>query len=135
MYTRLTPKEFIRVNHQRQPCEPDNNAWSQADCEIDCLERAVTSVTGCRYLTFSPQFGIAGSSNANSTNVYYFNRLPYMMASVDRVPYCTTSASVRQTEELIAHLVTETRSQLKCTCLEACTKVNRMFLVYRICGG
>ena len=124
MYTRLIPKEFIRVDHPRQRCNPDkNDAWSRADCEIDCFERAVTSVTNCRFFFFSfllfnssAQYAVGVCNDINK----YRSRLPYMAS--DRVPYCNTSASVRQTEELIAQLITETRSQLNCNCIESCTK-------------
>ena len=123
MYTRLIPKEFIRVDHPRQRCNPDkNDAWSRADCEIDCFERAVTSVTNCRFffsfLLFnsSAQYAVGVCNDINK----YRSRLPYMAS--DRVPYCNTSASVRRTEELIAQLITETRSQLNCNCIESCTK-------------
>lgn len=46
------------------------------------------------------------------------------------VPYCNTSSSVRQTEELVAQLITETRSQLKCDCVEACSKVFSSCLLF-----
>lgn len=51
------------------------------------------------------------------------HRLPYMLDLNDRTPFCNTSWSVRRTEELIGQLITETRSQLKCNCIEPCTKV------------
>ncbi|XP_057368341.1 acid-sensing ion channel 2-like [Daphnia carinata] len=97
MNIRLTPKEFNRIDHPRQPCSSD--AWSRADCEIECFQRIVTSITNCR--------------------------LPYMTDG--RVAYCNTSSSVRRTEELVAQLITETRSQLKCGCVEACSKVVYMY--------
>lgn len=47
MYGRLAPKEFIRVDHPRQPCSRDEG--SEADCEIDCFQSAVVAATGCKY--------------------------------------------------------------------------------------
>ena len=75
--------------------------------------------------SFFFSFLLFNSSAQYAVGVYndinkYRSRLPYMAS--DRVPYCNTSASVRQTEELIAQLITETRSQLNCNCIESCTK-------------
>ena len=64
----------------------------------------------------SAQYAVGVCNDINK----YRSRLPYMAS--DRVPYCNTSASVRRTEELIAQLITETRSQLNCNCIESCTK-------------
>nr|CAH0104796.1 unnamed protein product [Daphnia galeata] len=97
MYTRLRPKEFIRVNHQYQPCQSNSDAWSQSSCEMKCVEQAVISVTSCR--------------------------LPYMVASSKLVPYCNRSFSVRQTEALVVQLTSENRNKLQCNCVETCTKI------------
>ena len=47
MYGRLTPKEFIRVDHPRQRCGGEEK--SEADCEIDCFQNTVVAATGCKY--------------------------------------------------------------------------------------
>ena len=47
--------------------------------------------------------------------------------SSHRIPYCNTSWSVRRTEELVGRLITETRSQLKCNCIESCSKIVYMY--------
>lgn len=46
MYSRVTPKEFMRVDHPRQRCSLDERA--EADCEIDCFQNMVVSVSGCK---------------------------------------------------------------------------------------
>jgi hypothetical protein len=47
--------------------------------------------------------------------------------SSHRIPYCNTSWSVRRTEELVGRLITETRSQLKCNCIESCSRIVYMY--------
>lgn len=41
----------------------------------------------------------------------------------NEVPYCNTSASVRRAEEVVAELITESRSSFRCPCIDPCTKV------------
>ena len=53
MNIRLEPKEFVRIDHPRQPCRSGDDAWSRGDCEIECFQRAVTSVTNCRFVLYS----------------------------------------------------------------------------------
>lgn len=40
----LVQQEFVRVGHTQNPCQD-----SQNNCELACLEQAITSVTKCRY--------------------------------------------------------------------------------------
>lgn len=48
MNIKLAPKEFVRIDHPRQPCRSGANGGGP-DCEIECFQRAVTSVTNCRF--------------------------------------------------------------------------------------
>ncbi|KZS13489.1 Uncharacterized protein APZ42_021368 [Daphnia magna] len=50
MNIRLTPKEFNSIDHPRQPCSSE--PWSRADCEIECFQRIVTSITNCRFIFY-----------------------------------------------------------------------------------
>lgn len=122
MNIKLAPKEFVRIDHPLQPCRSGANG---PDCEIECFQRAVTSVTNCRFssiiLFFGKTFGIQIFGGMVVRVV--FQRLPYMNLTSAGIPYCNSSASVKQTEELVARLITETRSQLKCNCIESCSKV------------
>jgi hypothetical protein len=127
MNIRLAPKEFVRIDHPLQPCRsgPNGPDGGGPDCEIECFQRAVTSVTNCRFssiiLFFGKTFGIQIFGGMVVRVV--FQRLPYMNLTSAGIPYCNSSASVKQTEELVARLITETRSQLKCNCIESCSKV------------
>ena len=50
---KLTAKEFIQVNHPLKPCLVGKEAIKNAElCKIDCFERALVNITGCKYVVF-----------------------------------------------------------------------------------
>ena len=120
----LVPKQFIRMDRPKQSCD-----WQGSDhvvaCRNECFERAVTSVTGCKYDVVLQPFFV--DSNKQLSHYFQrFYRLPFMKN--ERVPYCSNSSSVTLAEELSEKLITDGVSG--CYCLHSCNEVLSIFIFF-----